>query len=479
MQEQYNFESSTSALLPPTTSVVRQTSNSNSTMRKYQQLTLAIMAVVSFVAFIFYKHEYERLRYTLQYMETFGEPPPADSLPGQQCLFMAQLKSTTPAAEWTTVSPDLAVYSSYWDDYSGLGGAKLRTIALVFNMAHPTSELAVKLSYETGESVLASCEMEQAEGRKHVVGTSKDFHVVYLVCDPVYNKDTQHLHGVTPYLVQFSAEQGKWTDYKFIHESDSYKTMLDKSAICVPPSSSPSLSINYVEFISFYQVLGLKKFVFYGNGMTPTTRELLDKNIDEMGIMVEEKSFNFIPALQSLQKADDLKTLEYITRQIVELDCLFRHRDTFENIMVLSINEFIIPNHQQNLLDVLKSVSGVSGRGKAISEFHLTSQKVCVDPQHGHAHLSKLLLSQQTRSAGGVMEEGTAILRPHLLTSAGGTRNVMEQHVSMASAIVFKFVECPPTDTHSDVVHLPTRNNFVSLVENSLLYRKWKVANIQ
>ncbi|KAA0203983.1 hypothetical protein HAZT_HAZT009128 [Hyalella azteca] len=451
-------------------------------MRKYQQLTLAIMAVVSFVAFIYYKHEYERLRYTLQYMETFGEPPPLDKEMSQQCLFMAQLRSATPAAEWTTVSPDIAVYTSFWDDYSGLGEAKLRTIALISNSLHPTNDLDVKVSYETGEYVLASCEMEKAENRNHVRGASDAFHVVYLVCSPVYTKDTQHLHTVAPYLVQFSTEQGKWTDYKFVHESDSYKTMLDKSAVCVPPNTSPTHSLNYVEFISFYQVLGVKKFVFYGNGLTPTTRELLNKYVDEMAIMVEEKSFNYVPALHSLQSGEGLKTLEYITRQVVELDCMYRHRDAFENVIVLSINEFIIPNQKQSLLEVLKSLSGASGRGKAVSEFHLSTQKVCVDPQHGISQPSNLLLSQQTRSAGGLAEEGTAILRPHLLTSAAGRLGapggVMEQHVSPASAVVYKYGHCPTTDTHSDVVHLPTRIKFIDLVEKSVFYRKWKVANI-
>lgn len=484
MQEPYNFESSTSALLPQSTPVVRQTANSNTTMRKYQQLTLAITAIVSFVAFIFYKHEYERLRYTLEYLDTFGEPPPADKMQPQQCLFMAQLRSATPAAEWTTVSPDLAVYSSFWDDFSGLGEAKLRTIALVLNSPNSKTDLTVRLSYETGENALASCDMEKSENRKHVPGKNDKFHVVFLVCTPVFTKTTEHLHSLTPYLVQFSTEQGQWTEFKFIHESDSYKTMLDKSVVCIPPSTHPSQSVNHVEFISFYTLLGLKKFVFYGNGLTPNTRDLLNKFMDEMGIMVEEKSFNLIPALQTLQSDRDLETLEYITKQVVELDCMYRHRDIFENVVVLSMEEFIIPNQKQNLLDVLRSLSGVSTRGQAISEFHLNTQKVCVDPTHGvRSASSNLLLSKQTRSAGGIGEIGTAIVRPHLITSAAGkmglSRGVREQHVPAAAAVVYKFGKCPLKDSHSDVVHLPTRINFVSLIESSLLYRKWKMSMIK
>lgn len=443
MQEPHLKES----LLYSSSPIVRQAPGSNSTMRKYQQLTLAVVAVVSLVAFVYYKHEYERLRYTLEYMDTFGEPPPADAAQPQQCWFMAQMRAATPLAEWTTVARDVAVYSSFWDDNGGISEAKLRTIAIIEKTAEPPSALKVKLWYETGQFLTASCEMEKAESRSHVIGESKVFHIVYILCIPDYPEGTNHINAKAPYLVQFGNGGGEWTDFKSVHESDNFKTVVDRSAVCVVPSRIPKQSINIVEFISFYQLLGFQKFVFYGNGLTPVTRKLLNKYIDEMGIMVEEKSFNYIPSLQSLENnlnnKGNLAVLEYITRQVVELDCQYRHRDTFENVVVLQSNEFIVPNKGQSLIEVLKALSVGGGPGKVVSEFHLITQHVCVDRDHPSSSRmpSELLLGHQSRSNGRLEEAGVAVLRPYLITSPigrAGAHGISQQHVSSASAVVYR-----------------------------------------
>ena len=431
--------------------IIRQAPGSNSTMRKYQQLTLAVVAVFSFVAFIFYKHEYERLRYTLEYMDTFGEPPPApDTAQAQQCWFLSALRAATPPAEWTAVASDVSVYSSFWDDNGGITESKLRTIALVEKTSQPASELKVKLWYEMGIFLFAHCEMEKAEARKHIIGSSKVFHIVFLLCIPEIPKDKDFLNGKIPYLVQFGSGKEDWTDLKPIHESDSYKSVVDRSAVCVTPGRIPSQSINIVEFISYYQILGFQKFVFYGNGLTPVTRKLLNKYMDEMGIMVEEKSFNYVPSLQSLESNSGIKSkigvLEYITRQVIELDCQYRHRDTFENVVVLQSNEYILSNARQSLMEVMKALSSTGGRGKVISEFHLSTQHVCVDTDHpargGALSTTALLLGQQTRANGGIEEAGVALLRPHLITSLvgrePGVTGATEQHVSPASAVVYR-----------------------------------------
>jgi len=46
-------------------------------MRKYQQLFILALAIVSFICFLIYKHEYDRLRYVVENLEIFGNPPPS------------------------------------------------------------------------------------------------------------------------------------------------------------------------------------------------------------------------------------------------------------------------------------------------------------------------------------------------------------------------------------------------------------------
>ena len=44
-------------------------------MRKYQQLLIISLGLLSFICFLIYKHEYDRLRNVLQVLEVFGSPP--------------------------------------------------------------------------------------------------------------------------------------------------------------------------------------------------------------------------------------------------------------------------------------------------------------------------------------------------------------------------------------------------------------------
>jgi len=44
-------------------------------MKKYQQLLIVSLGLVSFVCFLIYKHEYDRLRNVLEVLEVFGAPP--------------------------------------------------------------------------------------------------------------------------------------------------------------------------------------------------------------------------------------------------------------------------------------------------------------------------------------------------------------------------------------------------------------------
>lgn len=44
-------------------------------MKKYQQLLIVSLGLVSFICFLIYKHEYDRLRNVLEVLEVFGSPP--------------------------------------------------------------------------------------------------------------------------------------------------------------------------------------------------------------------------------------------------------------------------------------------------------------------------------------------------------------------------------------------------------------------
>lgn len=443
---------------------LRQT---DGTMRKYQQLALTITAVVSLVAFLFYKHEYERLRYTLEYLDTFGQPPSNDEAPIPHCGYNTLQRISTPPADWVQITSDLEVYSSFFDDRSGIGEPQIRSIAAVTKSQETPSNLDCLIWFESEETPLhGSCVVEYAVERLHGHGThEEDVEILYLLC----SADNKKLMlSKTPYMIQFMVDGLEPSKPVFIHESDSWKSVINKSAICIVPVESPISSLSIIEFIAFYNIIGIEKFTVYGPVLTPLARKLLDKYGDEIGIEYEEKQFSSSKNFQL--------TLPLI-RKVIELDCLYRHRDTHENVLIVDLSQYVILEHKSTIQESLTVAMGNQRHKRDIATFHLTSQSVCLDKVHTNP--GNLLMSQRTHTIGYLQEKGVAVLRPHLLagalTGVGSSGPPNNQHVSAATMVVYHYSVCSDTDKHDDIRHLPIKKRFVDKLEKSLLYRKWLI----
>ncbi|XP_064100134.1 uncharacterized protein LOC135211030 [Macrobrachium nipponense] len=437
------------------------------TMRKYQQLALTITAVVSLVAFLFYKHEYERLRYTLEYLDTFGQPPSNDEAAIPHCGFSTLHKVSTPPADWVQITSDLEVYSSFFDDQKGMGEPQIKSIAAVSKSHEAPSSLNCLVWFESEDApVHGSCSVEYAAERFHGHGTrEEDIEVIYLLC----SADNKKLMlSKTPYMIQFIVDGVEPSRPIFVHESDSLKSVINKSAVCIVPLEFPVTTLSIIEFIAYYNVIGIDKFTAYGPVLTPLARKLLDKYGDESGLEYEEKLFT---------SSKTFKLTPPVIRKVIELDCLYRHRDTHENVLVLDLNQYVILEHKPSLQDTLTVVQGNPRHKRDVATFHLTSQGVCLDKEHTKP--GTIRLSQQTHTVGSIEEKGVAILRPHVLTGwnlaekSGGPPNY--QHVSAATIVVYHYSICSDNDKHEDTHHLPTKKRFVEKVEKSLLYRKWLI----
>ncbi|KAK8731833.1 hypothetical protein OTU49_007291 [Cherax quadricarinatus] len=435
------------------------------TMRKYQQLALTIITIVSLVAFLFYKHEYERLRYTLEYLDTFGEAPSKGEVIRPQCGYNTHHKVSTPPTDWVQVTSDLAVYSSFWDEQNGIGEPQIRTIAAVRKSTETPEDLSCLIWFESEDApVPGTCSVEFASERAHGQTTvEEDIGVLYILC----TADSKKLMlSKTPYMIQFKVGSSEPSQPVFIHESDSLKSVINKSAVCVLPVESPVATLKVIEFISFYNIIGVDKFSIYGLVLTPLARKLLDKYSDEIGFEYEEKLFS---------SSQNFKLTRPIVKRIIELDCIYRHKDTQENVLILDLDQYVMLELKATLQETLLALKGGNHHYRDVAEFHLTTQKVCLDMEH--MRKGTLLLSQQVRTVGRMKEMGVAVLRPHFLTAssfgiAGGSPPV-SQHISAATVIVHEYSDCASTDNHDDRVHLPTYKKFVDKLEKSLLYRKW------
>ncbi|KAK3873481.1 hypothetical protein Pcinc_021511 [Petrolisthes cinctipes] len=436
-------------------------------MRKYQQLALTVIAAVSLVAFLFYKHEYERLRYTLEYLDTFGEPPEPSDVENINCGSNIHNLLTTPPADWVQVTSDLQVYSAFWDDQIGIGEPRIRVLAAARVSSEAPQDLGCLVWFESeNEAVVGSCKVEAAPDRSHGHSTKEaNVKVMFLLCAA---DDPRLMLSQTPHQVQLKVGTEEPSQPVFIHQSEGLKTVADRSTVCVLPPTIPFASIRVVEFIAYHHILGVHRFVLYGTVLTPLARALLDQYGDQIAIQYEEKLFS---------SGRHFHLSESVVHRVVELDCVYRHRDVQENVLVLGVDQYLILPDRPTLQATLITLGAARRPYKDVAQFHLTSQQVCIDQQHKHSHSQEaaLLLAHPVHTTGPSVEAGVAILRPHLMNSVftGPSNN---QHVSVSTASVRQFVSCP-TEPHQDTQHLPSNKKFVEKVHKSLLYRKWIINN--
>lgn len=435
-------------------------------MRKYQQLALTIIAVVSLVAFLFYKHEYERLRYTLEYLDTFGQPPAAGESPRLPCGYNTHPVTTSPPADWVQVTSDLEVYSAFLEGEGIVGGQQIRVIGAVRKSTEVPADLTCLIWFESnGEVATGSCSVQFPSDRSHSHHTDKeDVEVLYLLCGP---SESRLMLTQTPYALQLRVGSEQPSQPLLVHEAEGLKSTANKTAVCVVPPEQPVTSLHMVEFIAYHHLIGADRFTLYGPVLTPLARRLLDRFGDEMGLGHQELLF-------STSRGFELS--RPVVRRVVELDCLQRHRDRHENVLVLELDEFVVLGRRPTLQATIMDLEGIGRSRREVAEFHMSSQPVCLDQQH--TRRGTLMLAQQVHTSGPMEEAGVALLRPQLLGgTASAETNSKSQHVPPAVAVVHHYSTCSAAvaATHEEIHHLPSNKQIVARLKESLLYRKWTI----
>lgn len=435
-------------------------------MRKYQQLALTIVAVVSLVAFLFYKHEYERLRYTLEYLDTFGQAPGDGDVLRVPCGYNTHPAISSPPSDWVQVTSDLEVYSAFLEGEGIVGGQQIKVIGAVRKSTEVPADLSCLVWFDSrGEVASGSCSVQFPSDRIHGHYTEEeDVGVLYLLCSP---HDKRLMLTQTPYALQLKVGTGEPSQPLLVHEAETFKSTANKTAVCVVPPEQPVTSLHIVEFLAYHHLIGVDQFTLYGPVLTPLTRRLLDRFGDEMGLMHQELLFT---------TSRGFALSGPVVRRAVELDCLHRHRERHENVLVLSLEQFVVLGRRNNLQAVIIDMEGVGRSRREVAEFHLSSQPVCLDQQH--TRRGTLMLSQQVHTAGTAKEAGVALLRPHLSAAlASGESTAKRQHVPPSVAVVHHYSTCSlaAAATHEDTHHLPSNKQIVARIQESLLYRKWTI----
>ncbi|XP_013792083.1 beta-1,4-galactosyltransferase galt-1-like, partial [Limulus polyphemus] len=213
----------------------------------------------------------------------------------------------------------------------------------------------------------------------------------------------------------------------------------NKTVVCLRPMfGNVILTPQVVEFIAFYQIIGATHFTFYDNGITKEIHLLLKKLQEKAGVSVSIHSWDLPKTLSSIWERGQLAAIQ---------DCIHRHMNTFEFVILVDIDEFIVPQkqHQMTVQEIIHYVDKHKKEppGFKWGSYVFRNSFFCLEfPSQNSALKPRIELLTQTKlfrkkKIWPPFERSKVIVRPRVV-KVGGIHSVIE-HVAG-----YRFQVIPP-----------------------------------
>lgn len=296
-------------------------------MRKFYQLLLLIISLLSLTLFLIYRHEYNRLHYVLEVFNFFGQPCNISELRISEDVIVQHDWGPTPF--WYE-NDDLHTYSGFWTD---------------------KSEAKVIAAHDGNKKIPRNCYLWYENRRKPVIGKFRYSSIEGEKQDPLnvyfyYCSMGEYSHN--PYAVSFSGATKRDDKLnKILLKNLSHKVVFN-TTMCIVPSSNFNKN-EFIEFVSFHSLIGVDSFIFYTDNIPYRLQKIMMNLSNRLAIKI-----TFFPWNSKLK--DD------IAQQVIENDCMLRALKDSNNIVTLSMNEYVVPTKFYMLKDVIYYFSNQTGK---------------------------------------------------------------------------------------------------------------------
>lgn len=322
-------------------------------MRKYTQLCLVLMTIISIIVLLMYRNEYKQLKYVLDVVNFIGRKDEISliHLENQTNFYPeSSYQFNEPMPVWQRIGNGFHAYSSFWLKPNELkAGGELITI--VGGLKHSIVSFKCELNYDDGRVQKGKFVFI----REDIVGddpsgASNDEHfIVYkFVCK--VNKD----FGIPKHAI-FTDLNTK-AKHKLYIRNLTHKNIKEllTMTVCVNlvPKNQTEINpflteFNLLQFFLHHQLIGVDEFLVYDSSMISST---LRQNLFSHGIKLNAFPFNFPFDISQSTKI----------RKLIEMDCLLRTSNSVKYTTILTARDYIYTNgnlmtkpHQ--LLQMLKN----------------------------------------------------------------------------------------------------------------------------
>jgi hypothetical protein len=302
-------------------------------MKKYYQAALLITAVVSLISLLFYRHEYNKLRYVLEVFNYFGKACP--EVPKISCPKKLSLDLNEPFSAWQRLDDDLYVYSSYVID-----NRKIQSISYG-KLNNPN--LDCNIFFDNLLTPILGIFSFSIIGNTSDIPGKTAYRGYILVCEYTENMIPVGVSYQQKHQILYNPNSSVFP-VKIQDKSLTY----NGSAICiVPPLNIPMSHMEMISFLNFHELIGMNHFVIYDYGI-PNVFHKAIRN------MVENSSPNWNFTYEVTQWNFPIRDIHpNVIRNIITTDCLYRTYNKVMYTAVVSWEEYIVLKFHPTVSDLL------------------------------------------------------------------------------------------------------------------------------
>ncbi|GAB0098230.1 uncharacterized protein DMENIID0001_139410 [Sergentomyia squamirostris] len=336
-------------------------------MRKYQQLVLVVISIISVTVLLMYRNENSKLKYILEVVNFFGRTDAATLVRIENSTTFTHFTTdfASPLPLWTRLGNEFHAYSAFWSKSNFVAGGEV--VTLVVGLRQAIVNFRCQLQFPGHPTlVMGKFEFTRQEQSSNEIteGGVEEFVLYRFLC-----KTTRDF-GTPDNIVIINSTSNAQHILPIRSSKNTTLTQRPSMVACVD-MVTPSLSkidqvsdSDILQYFIHHQIIGIDEFIVYDQyHITGHIRELLYRH----GIKISILPYNFPFALTSNTQ----------NRPFLEMDCILRTNNYAKYALLASINEYLYPT-----TSLKKSKSLFKALASSIEDiyrFEVTTKTVCTE----------------------------------------------------------------------------------------------------
>jgi hypothetical protein len=308
-------------------------------MRKYYKLVLVTVTAISLFCLIFYKTQYDKLYNVLEVLEFFGKEPNSAKGPLCQNAFHTGL-STFRAPAFQRINDGVFAYSAFCFREPDGGGDECPLVMVIASVVLAAlKDFRCKLWYDGSiqplEGVFSSSDTSAASSSSN----NGSFRSHQFFCQSKFSTKV-------PFAVELVSKTGSASVH--VHSPPGglgTRPLGGSVGVCItPPDFKEDSTYAALESILLNSHFGIQNFILYDRGFSSKFFSQLDraKMNTNQDLNVRVVPWNPPFPMEHSQ-----------AHWIVDTDCFYRTRHTVETVLVLGVDQVVVPRAATTVQGVL------------------------------------------------------------------------------------------------------------------------------